>query len=288
MPAEPLLAIDMPLLLYRAFFALPESIRGADGEPVNALLGAVNAIVVQIEQHGPRAVAPCFGQEQAAYRVALYPPYHAHRPAMPAALARQWAQAPMLLAAFGWAVHDDARLEADDVLAGLAVAEHRAGGRTLILTGDRDLLQAVDDATTVLLVRPRGGEPEAIGPAEVRARHGVDAALIPDLIALRGDPSDGLPGGRGIGERTARDLLARHGTLEQVLAHADQERPRLAETLREAHDELLAFKQIATLQPPHLERPPDASSDWASGARAARELGLRRLAERCERLAARR
>src|SRR5271166_1319461 len=127
MPA-PLLAADVPWLLYRSFFALPRSIRGADG------LG---------EAEAPRAVAACTGAEQADYRVRLYPPYHAHRDPMPAELAHQWRQAPALLASLGWENAASETLEADDVMFSLARAEAAAAGRALLVTGDRDLYGAV-------------------------------------------------------------------------------------------------------------------------------------------------
>ena len=114
--SAPLLAIDAPSLLYRAFFALPDSIKGADGNPVNALLGTANLVLAEVEQHGPRAVALCFGPDAADYRVELYPPYHAERPPVPDDLAPQFDASEEFFSAFGWtvAIHDS--LEADDLL----------------------------------------------------------------------------------------------------------------------------------------------------------------------------
>ena len=129
----PLLIADVPWLLYRSFFALPKSITGEDGQPVNALLGTVNALLFLLDARAPRraarAVAACLGAEQAAYRVALYPGYHAQREQMPAQLAAQWEKAPELLGAFGWTVTDGGQLEADDVMFSYAQVEQRAGGR---------------------------------------------------------------------------------------------------------------------------------------------------------------
>jgi DNA polymerase-1 len=125
-----------------------------------------------------------------------------------------------------------------------------------------------------------------IDAAGVRERSGVDPAQIPDLIALRGDPSDGLPGAKGIGAKTAAALLADHGTLEGVLAAADTLRPRIAATLHEQAEELRAFHRIATLRDIEVARPPDAATDHAGGAQAARALGMNQLAKRLEALAA--
>ena len=279
MPA-PLLVVDSPSLLYRAFFALPDSIKGADGTPVNALLGATNAILRVVADEGPRAVVICSGAEAACYRKQLYPPYHADRPPVPEGLAPQLERAPGLWHAFGWECVDAGELEADDLLGSYASAETEAGGGALLMTGDRDLYQCAAPGVTVLYLKTgvKGFEPT--GPAEVEARYGIPPALVPDFIALRGDPSDGLPGARGIGEKGAADLLRRHGSLEAAIAAADGEKPRVATALREQADELRAFLDIATLRHVEVARPADQVTDLAGGADAAEELGMRRLAER--------
>ena len=298
MPA-PLLIADVPWLLYRSFFALPKSIVDEQGNPLNALLGLVNALLSVIDARPParmpRAVVACLGAEQAEYRVRLYPAYHAHREEMPPALASQWKLAPALLESLGWTVSKSEELEADDVMFSFSRAEAKAGGRALLLTGDRDLYAAVSEQVAVLELRKGGGHAE-IGPAQVRARYGVDPELVPDFIALRGDPSDGLPGAPGIGAKTAAELLCRYGSLERVLlaAHASsgggtdaQEgiRPRIAAALRESEELLRTFKQIATLQQIDVQRPPDRSTDLAGGARVAAELGMKRLAARLKGMA---
>ena len=277
-----LLVTDAPHLLYRGFFALPDSIKGADGRPVNALLGSVNQTLWVIERYKPRAVVMCFGQESADYRVEAFPAYHADRPPMPDPLAHQWERAPALYEALGWLVLSSPEFEADDLLHALAAAEAAAGGRALILTGDRDLFQCATDRITVLLQRARQEGPDEMGPAEVEARYGIPPSAVPDFIALRGDPSDGLPGAKGIGEKTAAELLRRHGSLEAAIAGAIRERPAVRRALLDQADELLAFKDIATLRDADVERPPDAPTDRARGAAAARELGMNRLAERLE------
>ncbi len=275
---------DVPWLLYRAYFALPKSIKGADGRPVNALLGTVNALLSAIEAQPPRAVVACFGSEEARYRVELYPPYHAHRDPMPEELREQWTQAPALLSSFGWTLADAKELEADDAMGSLARVEAQAGGQALLLTADRDLYQAVDESTSVLALE-KGGAFSVLGPVQVRERYGIASAQVPDFIALRGDPSDGLPGAPGIGAKTAAELLRTFGTLEALLekaesANADGLRPRVAATLRENDELLRTFKRVATLVEIDVERPADSPTDFASGAAAANEIGLKRLAER--------
>src|SRR5947208_16618905 len=117
---QPLLAVDAPFLLYRSFFALPDSIKGADGHAVNALLGAANALLRIAADRRPRAIVLCFGAEAADYRTGLYPPYHATRPPVPDPLAWQFEQAPEFFAAFGWSEETSGDLEADDLLGSLA------------------------------------------------------------------------------------------------------------------------------------------------------------------------
>jgi 5'-3' exonuclease len=288
MPA-PLLIADVPWLLYRSHFGLPKSIVGADGRPVNALLGTVNALLAVLAERPARAVVACTGAEQASYRVKLYRPYHAHREPMPPELRAQWERAPALLESLGWVVCDAGELEADDAMFSHARAESRAGGEALLLTADRDLFQAVDDRVAMIELA-KGRIVNEIGPEQVRERcNGIGPELVPDLIALRGDPSDGLPGAPGIGPKRAAELLLGHGSLERVLeAAASSEpaaRPRASATLIEHRELLLAFKRIATLVPIPVQRPSDVTTDHAAGARAARALGMNRLAERLRALA---
>jgi DNA polymerase-1 len=203
---------------------------------------------------------------------------------MPAELAPQFGKSAEFFAAFDWVVESSAELEADDLLGTLARREAATGGRALILTGDRDMYQCAGDGVTVLYVRTGGKGAEEVGPEQVRERYGVGPELVPDFIALRGDPADGLPGAKGVGPKTAAELLREHGSLEAVLGAAIRERrPKLRASLIEAHDELLAFKDIATLRDAGAEPPPDAPTNWAAAAAAARERGMNRLAERLDR-----
>ena len=280
--AAPLLAIDGPFVLYRSFFALPDSIKGLDDHPINALLGSTNLILRIAADRGPRAVVICFGAEAAKYRAQLYPGYHAARPPVPEALAWQFEQAPELFEAFGWSCASDDDLEADDVLGSLAQAEAASGDRTLILTGDRDMYQCATEHVSVLYLKQGSSGFEEIDPAEVSRRYGIGPELVPDFIALRGDPSDGLPGAPGIGAKTAAALLQRHGSLESAIAAAGSERPRIAAALTDHAEELREFRDIATLRSAEVELPVDRATDLQAGARAARRHGMNRLAERLE------
>jgi 5'-3' exonuclease len=292
MDDAPLLIADVPWLLYRGFFALPKSIKGKEGRPVNALLGTINAMLAAIEARPPRAVVACFGAEQARYRVEAYPPYHAHREPMPEDLHEQWQRAPELLAGLGWITVDAEELEADDAMGSYARVEEQAGGRALLLTADRDLYQAVSDNVAVLDLG-RSGVLE-VGPDDVIGRYSIAPERVPDFIALRGDPSDGIPGAPGIGAKTAAELLRKYGRLEAVLEAAERQldnaglgelRPKIMNTLHENAELLRTFKRVATLVEIEVKRPPDTPTDFAGGAEAAREIGLNRLAERLEQLA---
>jgi DNA polymerase-1 len=282
----PLLVVDAPSLLFRAFHALPDSIVDARKRPVNALLGTANLLLFAIEERAPRATVLCFGQDAADYRTELYPPYHADRVVMPDGLGHQFADAGDFFAAFGFDVANYAGLEADDLMGSYAAAEVEAGGEALLMTGDRDMFQCVGEQVRVLYVKTGTKGFEDVGPEQVLARYGVTPDLVPDFIALRGDPSDGIPGAKGIGEKTAADLLRRHGSLEAALAGALRERPGVRGALYEQADELRTFKDIATLRRVEVELPPDRPVDHAGAAAAARKLGMNRLAERLEKLGA--
>lgn len=272
----PLLAVDAPALLYRAFFGIPLSITN------NALLGTTNTLLAAMAIHAPRAVVICFGAENAKYRTEAYPPYHAHRPPMPPGLRVQFELAPALFRAFGWRVEPHDSLEADDLVHSFAQVEAEAGGTALILTGDRDLYQSVNPRVSVLMMQKGGQPPAVIDEEGVVERYGVRPDQVADFIALRGDPSDGLPGAKGIGEKSARDLLVAHGTLENVIADAPKQlKPSAAVRALPAQADLLRlFKDVATVRRVDHERPDDTPLDTKAAAEACRANKMPKLAER--------
>jgi 5'-3' exonuclease len=279
---RPLLVVDAPSMLFRAFYALPRSIKGPDGKPVNALLGTANLILREVEAHDPRAVVLCFGPDAAAYRLELYPAYHADREAaFPDELGPQWEDSAEFFGAFGWTVAASEDMEADDLLHSFAEKEANAGGRSLLMTGDRDMFQCASGQTKVLYVSTgkQGGQP--MGPAEVKQRYGIPPRLVPDLIALRGDPSDNIPGARGIGQKTAAELLRRYGDLEGVIAHAGELTPRQRDAVAGSADELRGYLEVATMRPDlPIAIPDDAELDLESASAWCTEAGMLRLAAR--------
>ena len=220
----------------------------------------------------PRAVLVAWDTLGApTYRNEAFPGYQAGRE-FDDELVEQLGLLPELCVALGCAVAKAAGYEADDFLAAAAAAEAARGGTALVATSDRDAFQLASERVTILQPVNGGGDPVRIGPAEVRERYGVEPAQVVDFIALRGDPSDGIPGARGIGAKRAAEVLREHGSLEAALAVG-----RFAEEA----DALRLYRRIATLdRAAPLPPLPDREPDWQGGAALAREWGLPGLAGR--------
>ena len=216
--------VDAANLYFRAFFALPESMTAPDGRPVNAIRGFLDMSAALIERRRPTRWVACLDLDwRPAFRVALVPSYKTHRLAkdgseeIPAALAAQIPPLLSVLGAFGLACAGAAGFEADDVIATLA---HRDREPVEIVSGDRDLLALATDRVTVLYTGKGIAKLEAMGPEHVFAKYGVPAEHYADFAVLRGDPSDGLPGVPGVGEKTAAALVSRFGSVEQIVEAA--------------------------------------------------------------------
>ncbi len=278
--SRPLVVIDGDAIAHRAYYAL-RKVTTRDGRPSGLLQGSVSMVVAAWDAFDPRAIAVGFDSHEDSPRHASWPSYQGQREAFAEDLMDQLEALPALIAAFGFAVAEVPPWEADDVCASFVAAEEDDGGTCLVITHDRDFFQLASDRTTI--VRPVTGlsETESVDPAGVHERYGVEPAQVPDLIALRGDPSDNLPGARGIGQKTAADLLARYGDLEGVIAHADDLTKARASAITEAADALRTFREIATMRRDlPVESPPDESPDWAAGADACDAHGMTRLAAR--------
>jgi len=218
--------VDAAGLYFRAFFGVPESVTAPDGMPVNAIRGYLDMTATLLTRRRPGRYVACLDLDwRPAFRTALVPSYKAHRVAptggetIPDALSPQVPVLLEVLAAIGLAVAGAPGFEADDVVATLAARE---SAPVEIVTGDRDLMALATDNVRVLYIGRGLAKLDDLGPAEVSAKYGVAAALYPDFAALRGDPSDGLPGVAGIGEKTAAAIVSRFGALEDIVAAADR------------------------------------------------------------------
>jgi len=275
---RPLLVIDGDSLAHRAYHALPKTFRRAEGRPGNALLGFSNFLLRLWESEQPRAVLVGWDSlDHPTYRHELFAGYQGGRE-FDAELLEQLDLLPEVVHAFGFAAAKAAGYEADDFLAAAVAQEEERGGTAVVATSDRDSFQLASERTTILQPIRGVSQLARIGPAEVRERYGVDPEQVPDFIALRGDPSDRLPGARGVGPKTAANLLARYGTLEAMLEDGRFETQA---------EELRMYRRMATLDAsaplPPLE---DQTPKWAEASSFVRELGLNALADRVAALAA--
>jgi DNA polymerase-1 len=272
-----LLAIDGDSFAHRAYHGLPKTLTRAGGRPAGAIIGFANMLIRLWEAQRPRAVLVAWDTlDVPTYRHAAFAGYQGGRD-FDAALLEQLRILPELVRACGFAVAKAAGYEADDFLAAAASAEEARGGTTLVATSDRDAFQLASECTTIL--QPVRGVSELlhVGPAEVRQRYGVDPAQVADFIALRGDPSDRLPGARGVGPKKAADVLAQYGSLETALA---------AGRFSAQAEELRLFRRIATLDASApLPSLVDQSPTWAEASSLARRWGLDQLAGRLAGLA---
>ncbi|WP_188196390.1 5'-3' exonuclease [Nonomuraea sp. SYSU D8015] len=219
--------LDTPSLYFRAFYGVPESIKAPDGSPVNAVRGLIDMIATLVRQHSPAELAATMDADwRPAFRVAAIPTYKAHRVAhgntevVPEALVPQIAVIQEVLDAVGIARLESPGYEADDVIGTLT---HQASGAVDIVTGDRDLFQLVDDARPVRVLYTARGirNLQIVDEAFVTAKYGIPGRGYADFATLRGDPSDGLPGVAGVGEKSAAALITRFGSLQALLAALD-------------------------------------------------------------------
>jgi DNA polymerase-1 len=274
---RPLLVVDGDSFAHRAYHALPKTIRRKGNRGGGAILGFANILLRLVEAERPRAVLVGWDTLDApTYRQRLFPPYQGGRE-FDRELVDQLESLPEFVAACGFANAKAAGYEADDFLAAAVAAEEGSGGAALVASGDRDAFQLAS-AATLILHPVKAGEMARIGPAEVRERYGVEPRQVPDFIALRGDPSDRLPGAKGVGPKTAAQLLRKYGTLEDALA---------AGRYAAEADALRLYRRIATMdEAAPIPALPDQAPSWGRAAALARDWDLNRLADRLDTLAA--
>lgn len=274
---RPLLVIDGDNFAHRSYHALPKSIVRKGRKPAGAILGFCNMIVRLYQAEEPRAVFVGWDTLDAStYRHDAFPDYQSGR-VFDAAILEQLEVLPQVVEAFGFSYGKAAGYEADDFIASAVAAEEKRGGDVIVASGDRDMFQLASQHTTIVFPKP-GGVWERIDPAGVRERYGVEPTQVPDFIALRGDPSDKLPGARGVGAAGAANWVRKFGNLEAILK---------AGNFPAQADDLKLFKAIATMsRKAPMPKLPDQRPNWARAATLMREWQINRLAERLEELAA--
>jgi DNA polymerase I len=269
---RPLLVIDGDSLAHRAYHALPKTIRRAEGRPSNAIVGFTNFLLRLWDSEQPRAVLVGWDTLEApTYRHEAFDTYQSGRE-FDEELLEQLALLPQLVEAFGYAYAKAPGYEADDFLAAAVAAEEKRGGTAVVATSDRDSFQLASERTTIIQPVRGVSELARIGPAEVQERYGVEPAQVADFIALRGDPSDRLPGAPGVGPKKAADLLRQYGSLEEAIA---------AGRFAAIAEDLRLYRRIASLDAsaplPPLE---DQTPSWAEASSLLSAWGMNAVAER--------
>ena len=282
-----LFLIDGNSLAYRAFFALPESIATSDGRPTNAIYGFASMMVKVLTDFHPRAVAVAWDAGMSG-REKIYEPYKAQRSSRPDLLKEQWPHLAPLSDAFGFANVRVDGWEADDVIATMVRQAREREIPVMVVTGDRDAYQLVSDGVRVMSTSRGVTDTKIYDREAVVERYGVAPELVPDLIGLKGDTSDNIPGVPGIGEKTASQLLQTYGSLESVLENIDQiSGPKRKQNLTEHAEDARVSKRLATMHtdieieldlPALMERGPDLSRLRETAA----EFELRQIIQRLE------
>jgi DNA polymerase I len=285
--APELFLIDGNSLAYRAFFALPDSIGTSDGRPTNAILGLASMLVKIIDEHHPEGVIVCWDAGWSG-REKTFDLYKAQRKSRPDLLKEQWPHLMPLVEAFGYTNVKVDGFEADDVIASLARRAQGEGLRVMVVTGDRDAYQLVGDGIRVMSTSRGITETKIYDAAAVEERYGVPPTLITDLMGLRGDTSDNIPGVPGIGEKTATQLLQKFGTLDKVLESVDAiSGAKRKENLTNHADDARMSRELATLQYDietgvDLAAAMDSEPDRGALRDFMREFELRAVMERLE------
>ena len=268
--------LDAPSLIYRAYFALPATVRAPDGQPVNAVRGFMEMVKTLITDRRPERIVAVFDADyRPAFRIEAYPPFKAQRPEDPDDLPPQFEILEEILDASGIERIEAPGLEADDALATL-VHDVPAGERAVVVTGDRDLLALIRDPAVVVLFTVKGvSQLREFDEAEVEYTYGVPPNRYAEFAILRGDPSDGLPGVPGIGPQRAAALLGRYHSITNILENLDELSPKQAEAFETSREYLKAMEIVVPLvQDAELKRTDPGPPDAAELSRLADRYGL--------------
>jgi len=247
-PDRTLAVIDGNSLLHRAFHALPVTMTAPDGRPTNAAYGFVSMLLKLTESFWPDGVVVAFDKGRPKFRSDVLERYKIHRPPTPEDLRPQFGIVKELLAAMNVPVVECEGWEGDDLLGTFAMRAEQAGMRVLLFTGDKDAYQLVTALTSVVSTKKGITDIVVYDPAAVEARLGVRPDQVPDFLGLKGDTSDNIPGVPGIGEKTAAKLIQQYGSLDEVLAHADEVPGKVGESLRANTEEALQSRTVATIR----------------------------------------
>lgn len=239
--------IDGNNLAWKAFYAITEGLARSDGLPTNALLGFANMLAKLLSDYRPRAMVVAW-DERPRRRLELYEKYKAQRPPAPDAMKKQFPHFEGISSAFACVNSRHADCEADDVLATLARQATECNIKACVVTNDRDAYQMVNE-NVCILATPRGlTDVHVYTPERVQDRLGIRPDQVPDYLGLKGDPGDNIPGVPSFGEKTASELIARYGSLEEVIAHSDEIKGKKREKLEENKDLALLSKRLATVE----------------------------------------
>src|SRR6266700_1693069 len=244
---ETIVLIDGHAMIHRAFHAVPENLTTKSGEPINATFGFTNILIKTLGDVKPDYIAVTFDRAAPTFRHEQFAAYKAHRPTLPDNMRPQFGRIREVVEAFGIPIYEKDGFEADDVLGTLSVQATQEGVDTIILTGDMDTLQLVNEHVQVMAAKRGISEVTNYNEAKVQERYGIPPQRIPDFKGLVGDTSDNIPGVPGIGEKTASKLLAEYGDLEGVLTHVDELKSKEQRLLRDAADQARQSKYLATI-----------------------------------------
>lgn len=241
--------IDGNSLMHRAFHAVPPTMNAPDGRPTNAIFGFLNMFLKMIDAFNPDGVVVAFDKGKPRVRMEMLPQYKAQRPPMDPDLHAQFPMIKELLAALNVPILQSEGWEGDDILGTMARLGERAGCDMLLVTGDRDMYQLVTEHVNVVSTRKGLSDVAIMTPESVDdLYHGITPALVPDFYGLKGDTSDNIPGVPGIGPKKASALIAQYGSLDEVIAHADEVKGKMGENLRAHIDDALLSRKVATIR----------------------------------------
>ena len=241
--------IDGNSLMHRAFHAVPPTMNAPDGRPTNAIFGFLNMFLKMIDAFNPDGVVVAFDKGKPRVRMEMLPQYKAQRPPMEPDLHAQFPMIKELLAALNVPILQSEGWEGDDILGTMARLGEEAGCDMLLVTGDRDMYQLVTEHVNVVSTRKGLSDVAIMTPESVDdLYHGITPALVPDFYGLKGDTSDNIPGVPGIGPKKASALIAKYGSLDEVIAHADEVKGKMGENLRAHIDDALLSRKVATIR----------------------------------------